>query len=449
MRRRLLRHALGRGVDPEALVLELWADAPGLFWLDSGAEGTHYLGTGTELALGPDPLAAARRELEAMRVLGTDGERDARPGPAFRLGLVGWLGYGLRARTTATPLAHPSRLPDAALLRVDRAVAVDAVSGEAELLALGEAWSGELAAWRDEVEAAVARIAAPGAPEPPLAPPPAAASPRWHLDDEAYLDAIRACQAAIVEGEAYQLCLTNEVVVEGEHDALALHRRLRRSSPTHHGALIRAGGVALVSASPERFLEIDAEGGISTSPIKGTRPRGRDAGEDAVLAAELLASEKERAENLMIVDLMRNDLSRVCELGSVEVTRLLEVEHYAQVHQLVSTVRGRLAPGLDALDALASCFPAGSMTGAPKRRATQLLDGLERRARGPYSGCLGWLGADGAADLAMTIRTIVVEPARASIGSGGGITARSVPEEELEEVRIKARPLLAALGAEG
>jgi len=187
---------------------------------------------------------------------------------------------------------------------------------------------------------------------------------------------------------------------------------------------------------------------VTTSPIKGTRPRGATAEADEDLRFELEASPKERAENLMIVDLMRNDLARVCQVGSVDVTSLLAVESYAQVHQLVSTVRGRLQEGLTATDAIAACFPAGSMTGAPKRSATLILDGLEQRARGIYAGAFGYLGLDGALDFAMVIRSIVIDEHGSTVGTGGGITALSVPEEELAEAKLKAQVLLQVLGAQ-
>jgi para-aminobenzoate synthetase component 1 len=256
---------------------------------------------------------------------------------------------------------------------------------------------------------------------------------------------VRACQAAIVEGEAYQLCLTTEVRVEVTPDPLAVYLAVRRSSATHHGALVRIDGVSLLSASPESFLTISSDGLIESKPIKGTRPRGQTDDTDAAMRAELLASEKERAENLMIVDLMRNDIGRVSEVGSVSVPSLLAVESYPHVHQLVSTVRGRLAPGLTAVDAVVACFPAGSMTGAPKLRATQLLEQIEQRARGIYSGVFGYFAADGSVDLAMVIRSIVLDGAGATIGTGGGITALSVADEELAEAKLKARALLAVL----
>ena len=252
----------------------------------------------------------------------------------------------------------------------------------------------------------------------------------WHETDAQYLANIAACQDAIREGEAYQLCLTTEAEIDGAFDPVVIYARLRAQSPSHHGALLRIGGVSLLSSSPERFLEVDPGPGaiVRTHPIKGTRPRDPDATSDARLRDELLASEKERAENIMIVDLMRNDLARVSEPGSVTVPSLLDVESYAQVHQLVSSIEGRLRAGLDGIDAIAACLPAGSMTGAPKQRATEILDTLERRARGLYAGAFGYLGRDGRVDLAMTIRSIVLDERGATIGTGGGITALSVPE---------------------
>ena len=205
-------------------------------------------------------------------------------------------------------------------------------------------------------------------------------------------------------------------------------------------------GVSVLSSTPEIFLAVTADGTVESRPIKGTRRRGATPVEDRALVAELVGSEKERAENLMIVDLVRNDLSRVCAVGSVTVPHLLEVESYAQVHQLVSTVRGSLDERSTGIDAVRACFPAGSMTGAPKLSAVRLLDALEQRPRGIYSGAFGYFGLDGRIELAMTIRTIVIDANGATIGTGGGITALSVPEEEIEETRIKAAALLRALG---
>jgi anthranilate/para-aminobenzoate synthase component I len=258
---------------------------------------------------------------------------------------------------------------------------------------------------------------------------------------------IRDCQSAIAAGDAYQLCLTTEVRMAVHPDPLTTYIDLRASSPTHHGAFLRLGEVSLLSSSPEQFLAVSASGEVQAKPIKGTRRRGSTPREDASLRDELLASDKERAENLMIVDLMRNDIGRIAELGSVRVSELLAVESYAQVHQLVSTVQATLAGGLTGIDAVVSCFPAGSMTGAPKRSATEILDRLEQRPRGVYARALGYFGLDGAIDLSMVIRSIVLDADGATVGAGGGITALSVPEEELAEVYLKAAALLRVLGA--
>jgi anthranilate synthase component 1 len=269
---------------------------------------------------------------------------------------------------------------------------------------------------------------------------------RWRHGADDYERLVRACQESIRRGDAYQLCLTNEVTADVHPDPLTAYFTLRAANPTHHGGYLRIGHVALLSASPERFLRIDAHGGVETKPIKGTRARGTNAADDERLRLELLASDKERAENLMIVDLMRNDLARVAQLGSVEVTSLLAVESYASVHQLVSTITAQLAPEADSLDAVAALFPAGSMTGAPKISAMRILNRLEGGPRGIYAGVFGYFSLDGALDLAMVIRSIVLTSDGASIGTGGGITALSVPADEVEETRIKAAPLLDALG---
>ena len=434
----VLRSPLGGGFDAEAVFRAVLDRRDDVFWLDSGASGISYLGSGTRMHVDDGSVWDVLRAVPA----------GVPPGEGFRLGAVGWLGYELRAQTTGAIVSRASRYPDAAFLRVDRLIAIDGATWQAEVLALGDAWIGELAEWRERV----GLLAGAAAPAPSASSPAADLDEldrrvTWHETDDEYLANVRACQAAIHAGEAYQLCLTTEASLAGEFDPLEVYRRLRASSPTHHGALLRIGGVSLLSASPEQFLDIDPGGTVSTRPIKGTRPRAPEPTHDVELAEELRASEKERAENLMIVDLMRNDLARVCELGSVAVTELLEVESYAHVHQLVSTVVGQLEAGRSPIDAVEACFPAGSMTGAPKRRATELLDGLERRARGLYAGAFGYVGLDGRVDLAMTIRSIVLDAAGATIGTGGGITALSVPAEELAEAKLKAAALLAALGA--
>jgi anthranilate synthase component 1 len=436
MRRRVTVAPLGRWVDPADAYVAICGDADAAFWLDCGPDastGTSYLGVAASVTTEFDgPVLNWLRQ-----TLSTDVDTaDIKDG--FALGLVGWFGYELRGETMRVPVGRASRYPVAAFLHIERAIAFDHASKTVTVLALGDAER-----YREEVLAAL-DTAAPTSAARSI--PPAVGTAHWAYTDLEYLAMIEACQAAIVEGDAYQLCLTTEASVAGSPDRVTTYLALRASSPSHHGALLRAGGLSLLSASPEQFLAVSPDGVVSTSPIKGTRPRGVTEAGDWALREQLLTSDKERAENLMIVDLMRNDIGRIAKVGSVSVTSLMGVESYAQVHQLVSTVQGELADGLTAVDAIEACFPAGSMTGAPKRSATEILDRIEGRARGIYAGAFGYLGFDGAADLAMVIRSIVIDPDGATIGTGGGITALSDPEEELAEAKLKAAALLDVLG---
>ena len=427
---RVLRRDAGLSVTAEQVYSTLHRSSADSVWLDSGVDavdGMSFVAAGT-----PMDVADAFATLRALPRL----EEDAAP-----LGAIGWLGYELRERTTGVPVARAARYPEAGMLWVDRGVTIDHATGVVELVALGRRWTRDLEAWARET---IAALRTPVTVEPFVAEP---AEARWAHTPERYLEMVQACLAAITEGEAYQLCLTTEAAVDVHPDPLAAYLALRASSPSHHGALLRIGGISLLSASPESFLTISRDGLVRSKPIKGTRPRGATPDSDAAQRVQLLASDKERAENLMIVDLMRNDIARIAEVGTVTVPSLLAVESYRHVHQLVSTVEGRLRPDLDVVDAIEACFPAGSMTGAPKRRATEILDALEGRARGIYSGAFGRLSADGSVDLAMVIRTIVLDGEGATVGTGGGITALSVPQEELEETRLKAAALLRVLGA--
>ncbi len=452
MRPGVLEHPIAAPPSAEAIFLALAADSPsaeGLVWLDSGLgarTGRSLIALGERVLVDADaPVLAQLRGSRAALVVPSQAGGEPVP-----LGLVGWFGYELRDETMGMPVPPVPSHQRAAWLRVDRGVAFDHMRGTARLLALdpqgpGE-WHGELDDWRQSMLALIERAAE--ASSVVVTPPTPLGVVSWRDSDEHYAELVRACQRSIRDGDAYQLCLTTQASVSTTDgsplDPIEIYRRLRRSSPAHHGALLRIGNTTLLSASPETFLRV-ADGVVQTRPIKGTRPRDADAQRDAALAAELAASDKEQAENLMIVDLMRNDLSRISEVGSVVVTGLLEVESYAHVHQLVSTVEGRLRPGLDALDAVAACLPAGSMTGAPKRRAIELLAGFEAAPRGIYSGAFGYLGADGTADLAMVIRSIVIEGAVATIGAGGGVTALSDPVAEVAEMRLKAAALVRAL----
>ncbi len=416
-------------IDPAALFARWAAGGGDLFWLDAGPDavaGWSWLGFGAPVEQ-PEPLAASLH-----------GPADQPNWGPFHGGWVGWLGYERGSAAAGAPARHDPRAPRSAWLRAERFLAFD----HARRRVWAVAAASDVADW--VVEAAGDAAAAEPAPSPD-APHLRPAEAR-HTPDE-YAALVERCRDSIARGDAYQLCLTTRFTVQADDlDPVTAYLRLRAATPSHHGGFVRVGATALLSATPERFLH--AEGGVlSTSPIKGTRPRGTDVEADAALADQLRTSPKERAENVMIVDLMRNDLSRVCEPGSIRVDRLLEVESYAAVHQLVSTVSGTLSAGTTVGDVIGATFPAGSMTGAPKLSAMTILHGLERGPRGVFAGCFGWVGADGALDLAMVIRSIVTHPGGAYVGAGGGITWGSDAAAEVAEVAVKAAAPLAALGA--
>jgi para-aminobenzoate synthetase component 1 len=274
---------------------------------------------------------------------------------------------------------------------------------------------------------------------------------RWHTDPDAFAARVERIRAWIAAGDLFQANLTAccEAHLAQPPDPLTLYGRLRRSCPAPFAGLAIAGGShleAVISASPERFLRLSPQGQVETRPIKGTRPRHAEPDADAAAAAALVTSAKDRAENVMIVDLLRNDLGRVCVPGSIHVPQLVGLESYAQVHHLTSVVEGLLRPGLSVVDLLRACWPGGSITGAPKLRACRRLDALEPLPRGPYCGSLFHLGADGSFDSSILIRTLVQKGSRLRLHAGCGIVADSDPEGEAEELGWKLRPLLEALG---
>lgn len=425
----LVAARLDEWVDPNAVYRGWAARHTESFWLDAGPEaigGWSWIGIGERES---DPSRVRAVIASAAPAAGAGG--------AFRGGWVGWLGYDSAAADAGAPRSDEAlKVPEQQWVHVRRFAAFDHDAG----VVWAYAPPHDLEAFIRELQHVSAAALRASAPELRTAI-------SRHTPAE-YAALIERCREAIAEGDAYQLCLTTRFSVAASTpiDPLTTYARLRAATPAHHGGLVVSGPVALASASPERFLAVEA-GRVQTRPIKGTRPRGADPERDALLSHELRESEKERAENVMIVDLMRNDLSRVCTPGSVGVDRLLEVETYPAVHQLVSTVSGTLADGTTVGELLDATFPAGSMTGAPKLSAMTILHDLEVDARGVFSGCFGWVGSNGALDLAMVIRSIVIHEGGAYVGAGGGITWRSNAADEVAEVAVKARAPLAALGA--
>jgi para-aminobenzoate synthetase len=454
----------------EALFEKLFADAEHAFWLDSADAPTRlaqrsYLGTSAgadrcvlEYEVGDGGVSAHRAD-------GTTTERGSifdvldremtanaieTPGgmpPGLVGGFVGYLGYELKADCGAVSNTHTSDVPDAVMMLANRLIAVDHSEGRTHLLAVFREDEDEAEAWLDRAEAAVYATLADPTPVSPLPRGEGEAHVTFHCGRgrEQYLADIRRSQAELAAGESYEVCLTDQIWTDATPEPFDLYRNLRRDNPAPFAAYLKLGEVAVVSSSPERFLSVARDRTVEARPIKGTTSRSDDPTEDAALKAELTSDEKTYAEHLMIVDLLRNDLGRVCEVGSVEVPELMIVEDYATVHQLISTVQGVLGADRSAVECARACFPGGSMTGAPKERTMEIIDDLEDVARGVYSGAIGYFGLDGSMDLSIVIRTIVLRPGRTSIGAGGAIVMQSDPEDEFDEILLKARAPMAAV----
>ncbi len=453
---------LPRALDSEAVFCSLFAASPHAFWLDSslvapGLSRWSYLGD----ASGPNAEIVSYDCADGLVAVGRDGGHLRHDGNIFDYlktqpqaspqtpppcpfmgGYVGWFGYELQ-QDCGSRVFRKASTPDSLLIHSDRFIAVDHADGKSYLVAI-DAPEHEVRArqWLDETEAAIANLQL----SPPIVPhgtrPLDVVMAKGERD---YRASVEECLHMIREGETYQVCLTNELSCESDLDPLDVYRVMRKINPAPFAAFMRWPGGAVLSASPERFLSSDTQGEIETKPIKGTARRDPDPRRDQELREGLRQSRKDRAENAMIVDLLRNDLSRCCEPGTVHVSELFGVESYETVHQLVSTVRGTLRPDCTVADLVQAAFPGGSMTGAPKLRTLEIIDRLEQRARGIYSGALGWLGSDGATDLSIVIRTIVAQDGRFTIGVGGGVVAASTPQAEYAEMLLKAQASIKAL----
>ncbi len=443
-------HHLDASPDPEAAFVSLYADSEHAFWLDSSRPGERGRFSFMGDASGPLAEVVLHNVGEGEPLLDRLQQRleELRPAEVpdlpfeFDCGFVGYFGYEMKVEC-GYGQGHRSEHPDAAFVFADRVVAFDHEQGCMHLLCLHEAGEESAAdTWFSELGRRLSgRL---GEPRRTLPAVVRRGSPSRPPRDQ-YLKNVSICLEHLLEGNSYEICLTNQLQVEMEVDPLDLYLRLREVNPAPFASYLRFGDLAVLSSSPERFLRVTHTGEAEARPIKGTSRRGSTPEEDARLAAALAGDEKNRAENLMIVDLLRNDLGAVCEVGSVEVPAMMEVESYETVHQLVSAVTGRLRPELSALDCVRSCFPPGSMTGAPKKRTTEILDELEGAPRGVYSGAIGWLGLGGALDLSVAIRTIVLADGQATIGAGGAIVLGSDPAGEYEEMLLKATAALRAI----
>lgn len=408
-------------------VLRYRVDAPVVEVLDAGGAAAGELPG--------DIFGALRSRLAERAVVAEELPFD------LKGGYVGYFGYELKA-DCGSPNSHVSTTPDAVWIAATRLVVIDHELEETWLVALCDGPDDEAERWltrtREELDGRAS----------PVVPARGDAldfSDRLRVPRHRYLADVDTCLEQLRAGESYEICLTNEIELDFTGDPLAFYRRQRRHNPAPYAAYLALDDTQVLCSSPERFLRVGEDGSCESRPIKGTAPRWDDPAIDDVVRKELASSDKTRAENVMIVDLLRNDFGQVCRMGSVHVPSFLAVESYATVHQLVSTVRGRLPAGTDAVELTRACFPGGSMTGAPKLRTMELIDELENRPRGVYSGALGYFGLGGAADLNIVIRTAVAQAGKLRVGAGGAIVLDSDPVDEHEEMLLKLHAPLRGL----
>ncbi|MET9760253.1 anthranilate synthase component I [Streptomyces sp. NPDC006372] len=469
------RKLLADGDTPVALYRKLAAERPGTFLLESAENGrswsrysfvgvrsaatlterdgqAHWLGTPpVGVPTGGDPLAALRATIEALHT-----PRDLAEDlglPPFTGGMVGYLGYDIvrRLEKIGPGERDDLKLPELTMLLTSDLAVMDHWEGSVLLIA-NAINHNDLETGVDEAHAdAVARLDAMEAdlsravPQPPAALPPSELpeyTALWGGPD--FQEAVEDVKERIRAGEAFQVVPSQRFETPCTASALDVYRVLRATNPSPYMYLFRFDGFDVAGSSPEALVKVE-DGQAMVHPIAGTRWRGATPQEDQALADELLADPKERAEHLMLVDLGRNDLGRVCEPGSVEVVDFMSIERYSHVMHIVSTVTGRVAPGRTAFDVLTACFPAGTLSGAPKPRAMQIIDELEPSRRGIYGGCVGYLDFAGDSDTAIAIRTALLRDGTAYVQAGAGIVADSDPVAEDTECRNKAAAVLRAV----
>jgi len=464
--------APGQGWTPETAFLHV-AKRPYPFFLDGGSDAEKL---GRRSFVGCDPFAVVHgkgREIEVKyprsgkverceanpfdfmrdlvkRYSGDESGRGEPPFPLANGGAVGYLAYDLfmqveRIERTAV---DDLEMPDLFFALYDSVLCFDNMTGIAEVAlapvtqhgpapdGLGCYWDGDAA---DVLDVESTEAPAPAKPGLELKP---------NQSPDEYMAAVTRAREYIAAGDVYQVNYTQRFEVEFDASPVDFYMKLRETSPAPFGACVFPDGYAVLSNSPERYLLIDGDY-IETRPIKGTRPRGATPEEDAALVRELAESKKDMAEHLMIVDLERNDLGRVCTYNSVHVPEFMVIESYANVHHMVSTVAGRVHPARDALDCIRNSFPGGSITGAPKVRAIEIIDELEPTARGVYCGSIGYIDFDGRVDLNIAIRTAIVRGQKLYFQVGGGIVTDSCPQEEYDETITKAQSIIKTLTGEG
>ncbi|MDR5682471.1 MAG: anthranilate synthase component I [Armatimonadota bacterium] len=402
-------------------------------------------GAGSRTRPGPF-LTAVREVLRPYRaVAGADL-------PRFAGGLVGYLGYDLVRDWEHLPARPPDDLgvPIAEMGLYDTVLAFDHVRRRIRIVAHAFAEEGAAAAYRaacERIDEMLERLHRPFTPQPAAGAPPAAVTS--NLTRTAFAERVLRCKRYIRSGDVFQVVLSQRFAADiGALDSFLLYRAARAINPSPFLFYLEFGGARLAGSSPELLVRM-ADGEVCMRPIAGTRPRGADFAEDAALEHGLRTDEKERAEHVMLVDLARNDLGRISRYGSVRTTELMVVERYSHVMHMVSTVRGEPQPGRDAFDVLQAVFPHGTVTGAPKVRAMEIIDELEPVARGPYAGAVGYVGFDGTMDTCLAIRTFVIHGGTAYVQAGAGIVADSDPHREYEETVNKAKALLGAVELAG
>ena len=455
----------------EATFARLKDAARDAFWLDSattetdtGAGRYSILGTNTgsqsasirydisrgnvQVARGGEITTVETDVLSYLQqLLAETVDTEDLPELPFRGGYVGFLGYECKALTVG-PGVHSADTPDAYWVFPQAFVVFDHREAMAQLCVIYDAVEGPTAETTELMEWLEESLEV-GMPTHTAREPEAALEGTWRLTADEYVARIGEVDAALRRGDSYEVCLTDTYETQVAVDGWDLYRQLRRNNPAPYAAYLKLGAfgdeLEILSSSPERFLKVERDGTVSSKPIKGTIARSEDPDEDRRRSYFLQTDAKTRAENLMIVDLLRNDLGRVCEVGSVEVPVLMGVESYQTVHQLVSTVVGTLRGDANLIDLLHATFPGGSMTGAPKERTLSIIDSLEAGPRGVYSGTIGYLGLDGTADLNIVIRTIVKAGENITVGAGGAIVLDSDAKEENAEKELKAAALLRSI----